>query len=178
MDERDRQLRGNLSSLASHATEWQRQFMEGLTQREREPRNAETFVDEVEKFGATRQAAVKFLKALAAAGCGQFLAGRRQKRSRLAWEVKAKDAACAFLSYWSNAGATAEGLSDSRGQAIEALRSDFHKHRFLLRPGMEVSFDLPLDLTVEESVRLADFIRALPFRADELSSATYQETQS
>ncbi|MEL7368994.1 MAG: hypothetical protein AAFN74_08800, partial [Myxococcota bacterium] len=36
-------------------------------------------------------------------------------------------------------------------------------HRFMVRPGVEVAFDLPADLTQAEARRLAHFVVALPF---------------
>jgi len=37
------------------------------------------------------------------------------------------------------------------------------KHSYVLRPGQRVTLRLPADLTLRESTRLAEFIRALPF---------------
>lgn len=40
-------------------------------------------------------------------------------------------------------------------------------HRFCLRDGLEVVFDLPRDLTEREAARLRQWIKSLPFKQDE-----------
>jgi len=42
-------------------------------------------------------------------------------------------------------------------------------HRFHLRPGLVVHVDLPVDMTVAEARRLADFVLCLPFRRGDVS---------
>jgi hypothetical protein len=161
-DEVSAALRQQLRSIAATATDAQREFMESLASREREPKNRETNVTELESCGESRQAAIKFFKELANSGCGQFKAGRRQKPSRFVWDVKAKTVGRVFLDLASGDPQHDETFYPA-GDDHEAKGSQFHAHVFLLRPRTQVTLELPLDLTVEESIRLAEFVRALPF---------------
>lgn len=172
------QFQQELRMIAARSTESQRQFMEYLAAREREPKNRETPVDELEALGEPRPAAIQFFRDLAAAGCGQFLAGRRTKKTRLAWERKSKEVARDFLNFPSGVGDSESTIPQTNEQEAAPVVSHFHRHEFLLRPGVQVSIELPLDITTEESIRLADFVRALPFRASTKPSITFQENQS
>lgn len=172
--ENSTRLKQHLRRLASASTDCQRQFMEGLARREREPRNGFTSVDELERLGENRPTAVKFFKDLAAAGCGEFLTGRRGQPSRIEWHLKAKEVGQEFVSYLQEVespAATHQGVDE----VSEPVSEDFHRHQFLLRPGVQINIELPLDLTVEESVRLADFVRTLPFHASTSTSTKSHE---
>ena len=166
----DSRLKQRRKRLASASTDYQRQFMKALASRKREPRNGYTSVVELVKLGESRAEAVKFFKELAATGCGRFLSGRRGQPSRIEWDVNAKEVGREFLDF-------VDGDENSVAEVsatpeIDELPSEaFHCHPFLLRPGVSVNIELPLDLTVEESRRLADFVRTLPFTiSDPLTS--------
>lgn len=110
-------------------------------------------VEELEKHGFKRGDAIEFLKELESVGLGKFLAGRRQQVSRFKWNVSAKTFAREFIARHQRA---------SNGE--DTLRtSELHTHRFLVRPGIEVEFQLPLNFSPDEANRLADFIKTLPF---------------
>lgn len=163
----------NVSRLAASANERQRQFMEQLAERQREPNHSETSVEDAEEFFKERQEAVSFLKQLSDAGCGQFLTGRRGRPTRIEWAAcGAIPIAKAFVNAPTD-GSVAEDEPDedpagggrdlSSAPSVTTLSADLHPHRFLLRPGLTVEVELPLNLTNEEANRLAEFIRAIPF---------------
>lgn len=160
-----------ISELAANATDPQRRFMRELAERQREPNHGETAVQDLLEFFRDRQAAVAFLKSLADIGCGTFVTGRRGRPTRIEWaDCGAIPIAKTFL-FGSSHGP--QEVSDREIPEVtpEALnppetssKADaFHRHTFLLRPGLSVRIELPLDLSKEEANRLAEFIRAIPF---------------
>lgn len=60
--------------------------------------------------------------------------------------------------------ATAIDLLENPGLAVEAASSEagMLQHSFHLRPGFQVTIELPEDLTEREADRLARFIQSLP----------------
>lgn len=111
----------------------------------------------------TRNRVIEVMRALEAAGVGRFVVGRKGHPSRFEWSNSPI-----------SVGRVASGASDSfeplrreqpmkwpsRGEEREAHPLT---HRFRLRKDLEVSIELPEDLTASEATRLADFIRTLPF---------------
>lgn len=148
-------------------------FMEELAERQREPNGAETFVEELDKFGVSKNEAIAFLKQLASIGCGKFITGRHGAKSRMSWKpYGAIPVAKAFLSPpavesehdTETSSRDHEAFSEVKTASTESNAAvQMHTHTFLLRPNLIVQVELPLDLSKEEACRFAEFIRAVPF---------------
>lgn len=103
----------------------------------------------------TQPQLVALMRQLQRMGAGELIVGRRRHKTRIRWRVAAGPLAAAFLA--------ARDRADA-GRAVSS--GGLHDHRFLLRPGVQAVLSLPLDLTPEESQRLADFLRTVPFASD------------
>lgn len=103
----------------------------------------------------TQPQLVALMRQLQRMGAGELIVGRRRHKTRIRWRVAAGPLAAAFLAARDRAAA---------GRAVSS--GGLHDHRFLLRPGVQAVLSLPLDLTPEESQRLADFLRTVPFASD------------
>ncbi|MHB8762676.1 MAG: hypothetical protein ACYC6J_09920 [Coriobacteriia bacterium] len=101
---------------------------------------------------------IEFFRALEAAKCGRFVIGRKGHPTRFEWSASLISVGQAA------AGETnvVDELTDT-----EALSDDddtgLLEHRFRLRADLELTIELPDDLTASEAGRLADFIKTLPF---------------
>lgn len=169
----DNELRQKLGRMAGNATDAQRQFMRQLAGHSRDPN--ETRIEDLVACGESQPQAIAFFRKLQEAGCGRFVVGRRTKKTRLVWTLSAKDVGRTFLETLS-APCQLEGAPrEMPGERDAMTGPEFHPHTFLLRPGIQVTLQLPLDLTVEESARLAAFVRAVPFRHDPHSQTTSEE---
>lgn len=93
-------------------------------------------------------------RALEEANCGRYVEGRHGWPSRFVWAVKSRDVAGA-----------AKGQKPLENETAEKAYGELEmiEHTFVLRPDLPISFELPDDLTEGEAVRLATFMRALPF---------------
>lgn len=117
---------------------------------------------------ASRRDITHVLKQLQQAGCGEYIVGRKGHPSRFRWDVEmvAVGRYAAGISTNIDRGLPNgdEGTQTETG-ADGRLPASSHEftHGFQLRPDLLVSFRLPADLTSSESVRLADFIKTLPF---------------
>jgi hypothetical protein len=102
---------------------------------------------------------VEVLKKLDELGCGTFIVGRRGWSSRMAWDVD-------VASLGRAAAGEDVALEQTSGDAFDDQDADgdheMRKHAFMLREDLDLSLNLPLDLTERESKRLAQFIKALP----------------
>ena len=105
-------------------------------------------------LGATRAKAVEYFRTLQEAGYGELKLGGRKWKTRILWSTSAKEVARELLAEPEKA----------QPQSLDVRSAGSHTHTFLLRPGLVVAIDLPLDLTADESRRLAEFIRSLPFK--------------
>ena len=105
----------------------------------------------------TRAEVIDFFRELEEIGCGDFLVGRKGHPSRFEWSVELVDVGLAASGEGDTISLISEGTLEEYGEE-ELLR-----HSFLLRPDLEVVFELPDNLTSGEARRLADFIKALPF---------------
>lgn len=115
--------------------------------------NGELPADELTKHGFRRTDAIEYLKRLETLGLGKFYNGRRQKVTRFKWNISAKTFGREFIARHQRGSGGHECLPSS----------ERHVHRFLVRPGLEVEFSLPLNLSQDEANRLADYIKTLPF---------------
>lgn len=97
------------------------------------------------------------MRALAAAGAGEFKVGRRGGNSRIEWDYSIRSLAAAAMGH--GLPTAVEDIDDIWGDIEE---SDV-VHEYLLRPGKRLSISLPVDLTQREADRLGQFISSLPF---------------
>lgn len=130
-------------------------------------------VSSVERIGYKSKVAyaevVRVFKELAAAGCGQFLNGRKGHKSRMEWEyslvslglVAKGEAAIPELIDLSSLDEEEDDLATV--VADDDAEDGTLSHVFQLRQDMSLHFSLPADLTAREAERLAAFIRSLPF---------------
>ncbi len=125
----------------------------------------ESTVSEVMKgAGLDRAYVISAMKQLAQYRFGKFTVGRRNKKSRMIWDVDLGEL-----------GKIAQGLAEDfedpalshgfspRAPEVAGPGLDEILHVFHLRPELRVSLKLPSNLTAAEARRLADFILSLPF---------------
>jgi hypothetical protein len=113
-------------------------------------------VDDLERrmdqadIAVRRTDVIRMLQALHGWDCGWFIIGRRQHVSR----------------FWFNVSSTQLGKEVS-GKGMPASPPNppiaMLTHKFRLRPELEISLDLPSDLSKKEIGRIADFLQTLPF---------------
>jgi hypothetical protein len=139
-----------------------RSILDHLANRQRDWN--ETTVDRLQtnvaKAGVelSRSEVVDVLRALEAAGCGDFVVGRRGKSSRFVW--RSSLVGVGRLA----AGEPVAELELAPAQGHEEEESETVEHQYHLRPGSKpVILRLPADLTPIEAGRLAEFVRTLPF---------------
>jgi hypothetical protein len=111
-----------------------------------------------------RRDVVGVLKQLADAGCGNFVTGRRGQPSRLEWSVQLTSVAKAARGEGS-AVAKLDPTETEVPEEEDDVPAGLLRHPFRLRPELTLSLDLPENLTAKEAMRLADFVKTLPFDA-------------
>ncbi|MEQ9379611.1 MAG: hypothetical protein RJP95_02020 [Pirellulales bacterium] len=105
-----------------------------------------------------RRHITEVLRFLERQGMGQFVVGRRGHRSRFVSSESLCELAKEALCCTSPEGESRE--ADTTGELEVVL------HKFVLRPGFEISLELPTDFSKREAERLIAFIRLLPFGFD------------
>lgn len=109
-------------------------------------------------LSVTRTDVIRMLQALHGWGCGWFIIGRRGQVSR----------------FWFNVSSTQLGKEVS-GKGVIASPAvpplTMLTHKFILRPDLEISLELPSDLSKKEIGRIADYLQTLPFEHAELRAA-------
>jgi hypothetical protein len=137
-------------------------FLDHMAARKRN--QSETKVDRAldifskEGFNFARGDIVGLFQRLQDASCGQFVVGRRGWRSRFVWSVGSL---------------SASRLASGEMQEVEDIITDEEydagdeqeeliSHSFNLRPDLEVTMNLPADLSTKEAERLSLFVRSLP----------------
>lgn len=146
-----------------------RSFLESLAERSHNRRV--TLVDSVvKKFRANRRDVIELFKAMADAGLGEFIVGRRQSPSRFKWLSRMTDVGRAAIGEADEIGvldaSELQDLDEDEDDLGIDLDEDFldcYDHTFMLRAGYEpITISLPKDLTAQEAERIATFVRALP----------------
>ena len=103
---------------------------------------------------------VSLFKSLAEIGCGQFIVGRHNYRSRFSWETELTGLARL-------AAGEPQQLEQAEDYPEEGGDEDWLlQHRYHLREDYELTLDLPYDLSREEAARLSAFIQTLPFEGE------------
>ena len=113
-----------------------------------------------------RRDVVSVLKRLADAGCGTFVTGRRGQPSRLKWSVQLTSVAKAAKGEGS-AVAKLDPTEVAVTEEEDDVPAGLLRHPFRLRPELTLNLELPDNLTTKEAMRLADFVKTLPFDAHE-----------
>ncbi len=99
---------------------------------------------------------VDVFKKFKAIGAGEFIVGRHGAETRIVWNHDPKSMGQVAIGALEEFESVDE-LDD------EDLNETLSKHVFNLRPHLEVSIELPSDLTEAEARRLTGWITALPF---------------
>jgi hypothetical protein len=111
----------------------------------------------------TKRSVLDALRAMEAHEFGRLFLGRRGRKTRfVVWRDNVED--IAFY-----AALRARTGQENGAAPVPTARSSVLRHTFALRPGFTVNVELPEDLSRPEAVRLAQFLRSLPF---ELGSST------
>ncbi len=107
----------------------------------------------------TRSDIVRVFKQLESLGFGRYLPGRWSHPSRFQWTASLVEV-----------GKAASGEEEPVQQLPEGQASldmeeepDLIAHGFQLRPDLQITLELPRDLTRGEAGRLAKFVESLPF---------------
>lgn len=111
----------------------------------------------------SRRDVVGALRSLEQLKCGTFVMGRRGQASRFQWGVemigvgKAARGEETMVEPLKQEEARPEDTEEKEG-ATRSIR-----HTFNLRPDYTVTVDLPSDFSQKEALRLAEFVKTLPF---------------
>ncbi len=107
---------------------------------------------------------LEVLKALAAAGSGVFVIGRKGHPSRFEWSVNLVDLGRSASGEAVKVETIASPPSATRPRVVADEDEDaLVEHRYRLRPDLELRLDLPTSLSAAEASRISDFIKTLPF---------------
>jgi hypothetical protein len=125
-------------------------------------------VNEIEEgAGLKRADVISTMKELDRLRFGKFIVGRRNKESRMIWNVGLGDLGRCAQGTVVDFDEPAMSHDLPQGAEAAGARPDDILHLFHLRPELRISLKLPANLTALEARRLADFVLSLPFdRAD------------
>lgn len=104
---------------------------------------------------------ITFLKEIEKAGCGRFVIGRRGQPSRFEWDVQVISVAKAAKGEEVAVARLEPGMPEP--QEDDDVPAGVLRHPYRLRQDLTVNLELPGDLTSQEALRLAEFIKTLPF---------------
>lgn len=134
-----------------------RTFMEVLAAAPKDYRQltVDQLCDLLAKAGARvyRHDAVRMLQSTHGQHRGWFTIGRRGHSSR--------------FDFYGSSKAMAEAAIGASAKPTPALLT----HKFRLRPNLEITLELPSDLSEKEVGRIADFLKTLPFSHADLRAA-------
>jgi len=130
----------------------------------RQKNSTETSVDRAlavliqEGHDLSRGQIIEMFRELEAAGCGEFLTGRRGWPSRFAWKV-------GLVSIGKAAAGEIQEIEEiPAGTPTEEETLQMIPHVYQLRQDLKVTLELPADMTQREAIRLSEFVRSLPFK--------------
>lgn len=110
-----------------------------------------------------RRDVVEFLKFLETINCGEFVVGRRKSPSRFKWSV-------GLVSVGLAASGEVDVVDKLTPSEIARVDDDDDEvlmtHSFQLRRSLKIALCLPPDLTTSEAMRIAEFVKALPFESE------------
>ena len=139
-----------------------RHILDHLASRERNWRK--TTVDRIQSnirsngCDVSRASVVSFFRELEECGCGRFKTGRKGHPSRFECTAQMTSVGRA---------ATGEAIDVQAVTDDDSCEEETHeeliRHNFRLRPEFWMTLELPTDLTEKEAIRIAEFVRSLPF---------------
>jgi hypothetical protein len=121
----------------------------------------------VERTGQDRREVVRMLRELEGQRAGRLIVGRRKQKTRFVWSDRFDVLATIKKALLLSNVQTASPPPSESAPATSLTDSSLLRHRFVLRPSIEVELLLPSDLTVREAERLSDFLKTLPFGSPE-----------
>jgi hypothetical protein len=106
---------------------------------------------------------VSLFRALAEAGAGDFKVGRHGRKTRIEWYYSLRSIGKIASGHEIDLAPVPAGTTTE--EAAEGLPEDVKMadHAFVVRHGLTIKFQLPIDLTKKEADRLANTIRNIPF---------------
>lgn len=117
----------------------------------------------------SRREVIAALKQLEELHCGFFIIGRRGQPSRFEWAVDMTVLGKVAQGEQIEVGVL--GVPNGEIEEIEEsepeIQTETLRHVYMVRPDFSVALNLPKDLTTKESLRLAEFIKTLPFNSGE-----------
>jgi hypothetical protein len=116
----------------------------------------------VERTGKERREVVRMFRELEALEAGRLVVGRRRQKTRFMWS-DGIDVVATAKQFLLGTLPPAEAQKASTVSAAPMLPGASIRHRYVLRPNLELELLLPSDLTVREAERLAEFVKTLPF---------------
>ena len=138
--------------------------------------NSEIDIEEIEMWVATeypteeRADIIKAVRAMERLDLIKFIVGRRGSKSRIKWQVKPEEIVSIDENVEAQLTNSEQSMNIVQGQSAEASpmipQTELVSHVFYLRPRVQVSFSLPVDLTEAEVERLTAFLKTLPFDAE------------
>jgi hypothetical protein len=105
-----------------------------------------------------RSDVIAAFRLLEEAECGKYIEGRHGWKSRFIWSVKSKLVSGAAQGTQTKAALVAED-----DPIEEIVEDEMIEHIYALRPDLNISFELPADLSQNEAARLSKFIKTLSF---------------
>jgi hypothetical protein len=156
------------------ACQWNERTLSFFTDLARRKRTTwETTIDVLtDQYGFSGRESRELFQELEACLCGDYIVGRKGYSTRFEWSVRAVDVAKDALANVSlevtDGGEFSVGGVDSntnsRSRRVE--NSQLRPYHFPLRPGLDVQFDLPVDVTENEVLRLSLFLQSLPHASE------------
>jgi hypothetical protein len=121
-----------------------------------------------------RSDVIYVLKACAHDGAGKFYVGRHGRKSRIIWLKDRTEVAKKVLEERGQmTGGTGIAPPSQSGTTYVEEEEDsaiMLRYPFMLRNRLEITLELPADLTIQEGTRLSEFIKTLPLGSPEALS--------
>lgn len=120
-----------------------------------------SIVNQEREYPVRQGMLIAAFRELADCECGEYIEGRRGKKSRFRWNPKYGSLNICKAAQ----GEAVEEAPEEEEQAVESedeVDAQVLDHFFNLRVDYQLEFSLPADLSESEADRLATFIRSLP----------------
>ena len=120
--------------------------------------------------GVAKADVIGVLRKLDELGCGDFRTGRKGHPTRFEWKydlVSVGKAAAGGTQAVEEIQPTADQDNGDEEAAVKTIPEGSIQHTFQLRPGWQIEITLPADLSTREAGRLSEFVKTLPFDAQD-----------